>query len=62
MFHFQFRCGYQQQGANVHSVVTFICPSPGLKGNTISIQHNSERIFTVEIEALGKQETWRTET
>jgi hypothetical protein len=57
MFHFQFRCGYQQQRANVHSVVTFICPSPGLKGNTISVQHNSERIFTVEIEALGKLET-----
>ena len=47
------RCANQQQGANPHSVVTFLCPPPGLKGNTISLQHNSERIYVVEAEVLG---------
>jgi hypothetical protein len=48
------RCMYQQQPADVHSVVTFTCPSPGLKGNTVTVQQlNTDRIYVVEVEALG---------
>ena len=55
------RCRFQEQGARDYSQVVFECPSPGISGNTITVQSIYDRIYIMEIEVLGETKDQCTE-
>ena len=60
-YNFFARCRFQEQGARDYSKVVFECPSPGISGNTITVQSLYDRIYIMEIEVLGETKDQCTE-
>ncbi len=47
------RCAYRQEAARDYSWVYFRCPSPGILGNTVTLQHGNHHLGFLEVEVLG---------
>ena len=47
------RCFSQLQGVPNNAEINFACPSPGLVGNTVTVQNLGNNLEVLEIEVLG---------